>query len=228
MRVLIVEDEPNLGRQLRSTLEGAGYAVDLATDGEDGHYLGSTESYDAVILDLGLPEVDGLTVLDRWRKEARKMPVLVLTARDSWSDKVAGLDAGADDYLVKPFSSRELLARVRALLRRKERSSAAVERLAFGDVEVDFARQLCTRAGKRVALTAREFGVLELLAEHAGEPVSRERFLEIVWGYNAYPTTRTVDNQILSLRAKLEPEPGAPRFILTVHGVGYRLEMTTP
>ena len=99
MRILIVEDEPNLGRQLRSTLEGAGYAVDLATDGEDGHYLGSTENYDAVILDLGLPEVDGLTVLDRWRKEARKMPVLVLTARDSWSDKVAGLDAGADDYL---------------------------------------------------------------------------------------------------------------------------------
>ena len=99
MRVLIVEDEPNLGRQLRSTLEGAGYAVDLATDGEDGHYLGSTENYDAIILDLGLPEIDGLTVLDRWRKEGRKMPVLVLTARDSWSDKVAGLDAGADDYL---------------------------------------------------------------------------------------------------------------------------------
>ena len=103
MRVLIVEDEPNLGRQLRSTLEGAGYADDLATNGEDGHYLGSTESYDAVILDLGLPEIDGLTVLDRWRKEGRKMPVLVLTARDSWSDKVAGLDAGADDYLAKPI-----------------------------------------------------------------------------------------------------------------------------
>jgi two-component system OmpR family response regulator len=107
MRVLIVEDEPNLGRQLRSTLEGAGYAVDLATDGEDGHYLGSTETYDAVVLDLGLPEIDGLTVLDRWRKEGRKMPVLVLTARDSWSDKVAGLDAGADDYLAKPFTAQE-------------------------------------------------------------------------------------------------------------------------
>ena len=106
MRVLIVEDEPNLGRQLRSTLEGAGYAIDLATDGEDGHYLGSTESYDAVILDLGLPEIDGLTVLDRWRREGRKMPVLVLTARDSWSDKVAGLDAGADDYLAKPVPDR--------------------------------------------------------------------------------------------------------------------------
>ena len=118
MRVLIVEDEPNLGRQLRATLEGAGYAIDLATDGEDGHYLGSTETYDAIILDLGLPEVDGLTVLDRWRKEGIKVPVLVLTARDSWSDKVAGLDAGADDYLAKPFQTEELIARLRALIRR--------------------------------------------------------------------------------------------------------------
>ena len=111
MRILVVEDEPTLGRQLRATLEGAGYAVDLATDGEDGHYLGSTETYDAIILDLGLPEVDGLTVLDRWRKEGRDMPVLVLTARDSWSDKVAGLDAGADDYLAKPFQTEELIGR---------------------------------------------------------------------------------------------------------------------
>ena len=111
MRVLIVEDEPNLGRQLRSTLEGAGYAVDLATDGEDGLYLGQTENYDAVVLDLGLPEIDGLTVLDRWRKEGKTTPVLVLTARDSWSDKVAGLDAGADDYLAKPFALGELEAR---------------------------------------------------------------------------------------------------------------------
>ena len=118
MRVLIVEDEPNLGQQLKNTLEGAGYAVDLATDGEEGHFLGSTESYDAVVLDLGLPEVDGLTVLDRWRKEGRTHPVLVLTARDSWSDKVAGLDAGADDYVAKPFQSEELIARLRALIRR--------------------------------------------------------------------------------------------------------------
>ncbi|RYD46083.1 MAG: response regulator transcription factor, partial [Sphingomonadales bacterium] len=110
MRVLIVEDEPNLGRQLRATLEGAGYAIDLATDGEDGHFLGSTENYDAIVLDLGLPEVDGLTVLDRWRKEGKETPVLVLTARDSWSDKVAGLDAGADDYLAKPFQTEELIA----------------------------------------------------------------------------------------------------------------------
>ena len=140
MRVLIVEDEPNLGRQLRSTLEGAGYAVDLATDGEDGHYLGSTESYDAIILDLGLPEVDGLTVLDRWRKEGIKVPVLVLTARDSWSDKVAGLDAGADDYLAKPFQTEELIARLRALIRRA--SGNASSELNAGDIRLD------TRSGK--------------------------------------------------------------------------------
>ena len=114
-RLLIVEDEPSLGQQLRNTLEGAGYAVDLADDGEDGHFLGATESYDAVVLDLGLPTIDGLTVLDRWRKEGRSFPVLVLTARDSWSDKVAGLDAGADDYLAKPFQSEELIARLQAM-----------------------------------------------------------------------------------------------------------------
>ena len=141
MRVLIVEDEPNLGRQLRSTLEGAGYAVDLATDGEDGHYLGSTESYDAVILDLGLPEVDGLTVLDRWRKEGRRMPVLVLTARDSWSDKVAGLDAGADDYLAKPFQTEELIARLRALIRRAS-GNASSELIAVEVLVVDMLDQL--------------------------------------------------------------------------------------
>jgi len=118
MRLLIVEDEPTLGTQLKTTLEGAGYAVDLATDGEDGHYLGQTESYDAVILDLGLPVMDGLTVLDKWRKEGKTFPVLLLTARDSWSDKVAGLDSGADDYLAKPFQTEELIARLRALIRR--------------------------------------------------------------------------------------------------------------
>src|SRR6201986_3025370 len=135
MSVLIVEEEPNLGRHLRSTLEVAGYAVDLATDGEDGHYLGSTETYDAVILDLGLPEIDGLTVLDRWRKEGRIHPVLVLTARDSWSDKVAGLDAGADDYLAKPFQSEELIARLRALIRRAPGNASS--ELTAGDVRVD-------------------------------------------------------------------------------------------
>ena len=154
MRLLIVEDEPTLGRQLKSTLEGAGYAVDLATDGEDGHFLGSTENYDAVVLDLGLPEIDGLTVLDRWRKEGRDTPVLVLTARDSWSDKVAGLDAGADDYLAKPFQSEELIARLRALIRRS--SGNASSELIAGDVRLDTRSGKVTLAGEPVKLTARD------------------------------------------------------------------------
>ena len=155
MRILIVEDEPTLGQQLKSTLEGAGYAVDLSVDGEDGHYMGSTENYDAIILDLGLPEIDGLTVLDRWRKEGRKFPVLVLTARDSWSDKVAGLDAGADDYLAKPFQTEELIARLRALIRRA--SGNASSELNVGPVRLDTRSGRVTLYGQPVKLTAQEY-----------------------------------------------------------------------
>ena len=179
MRVLIVEDEPNLGRQLRSTLEGAGYAVDLATDGEDGHYLGSTESYDAVILDLGLPEIDGLTVLDRWRREGRKMPVLVLTARDSWSDKVAGLDAGADDYLAKPFQTEELIARLRALIRRS--SGNASSELIAGDIRLDTRSGKVTKSGEPVKLTAQEYKLLSYLMHHKGKVVSRTELIEHIY-----------------------------------------------
>jgi two-component system OmpR family response regulator len=180
MRVLIVEDEPNLGRQLRSTLEGAGYAVDLATDGEDGHYLGATESYDAVILDLGLPEVDGLTVLDRWRKEARKMPVLVLTARDSWSDKVAGLDAGADDYLAKPFQTEELIARLRALIRRS--SGNASSELNAGDIRLD------TRSGKVTKV------------------VSRTELIEHIYDQDFDRDSNTIEVFVTRIRKKLGPD----------------------
>jgi len=161
---LIVEDEPTLGAQLKNTLEGAGYAVDLATDGEDGHYLGSTESYDAVILDLGLPEIDGLTVLDRWRKEGKVMPVLVLTARDSWSDKVAGLDGGADDYMAKPFQTQELIARLRALIRRA--SGNASSELIAGDVRLDTRSGRVTLAGEPVKMTAQEYKLLSYLLHH--------------------------------------------------------------
>ena len=152
MRILIVEDEPNLLRQLKTGLESAGYAVDTATDGEEGLYLGNTEAYDAVILDLGLPEIDGLTVLDRWRKEGRIMPVLVLTARDSWSDKVAGLDAGADDYLAKPFQNEELIARLRALIRRA--AGKASSELTAGGVKLDTRSGRVSLDGEAVKLTA--------------------------------------------------------------------------
>jgi DNA-binding response OmpR family regulator len=175
-----------------------------------------------------MPRLDGFAVCREVRARAASLTILMLTAKGLVDDRVAGLDAGADDYLVKPFSTRELLARVRALLRRNQRCAATVERLRLGGAEIDFVRQQCERAGKRIALTAKEFAMLKLFAEEPSVPISRERFLEIVWGYHAFPTLRTVDNQILSLRAKLEPDPAHPIYITTVHGVGYRLEMTRP
>ena len=179
MRVLIVEDEPSLGQQLKSTLEGAGYAIDLATDGEEGHFLGSTENYDAIVLDLGLPEIDGLTVLDRWRKEGKTMPVLVLTARDSWSDKVAGLDAGADDYVAKPFQTEELIARLRALIRRA--SGNASSELIAGEVRLDTRSGKVTKAGNPVKLTAQEYKLLSYLLHHKGKVVSRTELIEHIY-----------------------------------------------
>lgn len=225
-RVLIIEDELPMRAALTDLLQAQGYRVMTAANGVDGLERALLEKPDLLLLDIMMPQLDGYSVCREVRRHAATLPILMLTAKGQVDDRVSGLDAGADDYLVKPFSNRELLARVRALLRRTERGGARVERIMFADAEVDFARQVCTRAGRRIALTAKEFGMLKLLAENPGAPVSRERFLETVWGYNAYPTTRTVDNQILSLRMKLEPEPAAPRFILTVHGVGYRLEMT--
>ena len=217
MRVLIVEDEPNLGRQLRSTLEGAGYAVDLATDGEDGHYLGSTESYDAVILDLGLPEVDGLTVLDRWRKEGRRMPVLVLTARDSWSDKVAGLDAGADDYLAKPFQTEELIARLRALIRRA--SGNASSELIAGDIRLDTRSGKVTKAGEPVKLTAQEYKLLSYLMHHKGKVVSRTELIEHIYDQDFDRDSNTIEVFVTRIRKKLGAD-----VITTIRGLGYSLE----
>src|SRR6476646_3628602 len=217
MRVLIVEDEPNLGRQLRSTLEGAGYAVDLATDGEDGHYLGSTENYDAVILDLGLPEIDGLTVLDRWRKEARKMPVLMLTARDSWSDKVAGLDAGADDYLAKPFQTEELIARLRALIRRS--SGNASSELIAGDIRLDTRSGKVTKAGEPVKLTAQEYKLLSYLMHHKGNVVSRTELIEHIYDQDFDRDSNTIEVFVTRIRKKLGAD-----VITTIRGLGYSLE----
>lgn len=179
MRILIVEDEPTLGQQLKSTLEQNGYAVDLSTDGEDGHFLGSTEEYDAVILDLGLPEIDGLTVLGMWRREGRKFPVLVLTARDSWSDKVAGLDAGADDYLAKPFQTEELIARLRALIRRASGNTSS--ELTAGDVRLDTRSGRVTLKGEPVKLTAQEYKLLSYLMHHKGKVVSRTELIEHIY-----------------------------------------------
>ena len=217
MRVLVVEDEPTLAKQLRTTLEGAGYAVDSAADGEDGHYLGSTENYDAVILDLGLPEVDGLTVLDRWRKEGRVTPVLVLTARDSWSDKVAGLDAGADDYLAKPFQTEELIARLRALIRRA--SGNASSELTAGGVRLDTRSGRVTLDGEPVKLTAQEFKLLSYLMHNKGKMVSRTELIEHIYDQDFDRDSNTIEVFITRIRKKLGAD-----IINTTRGLGYSLE----
>ena len=220
MRVLIVEDEPTLARQLKTALEDAGYAVDHAADGEDGHYLGSTESYDAVILDLGLPEVDGLTVLDRWRKEGRVTPVLLLTARDSWSDKVAGLDAGADDYLAKPFQTEELIARLRALIRRS--TGNASSELTAGDVRLDTRSGRVTLAGTPVKLTAQEFKLLSYLMHNKGKMVSRTELIEHIYDQDFDRDSNTIEVFITRIRKKLGAD-----VISTTRGLGYSLEDIT-
>jgi two-component system OmpR family response regulator len=217
MRVLVVEDEPNLLRQLRSALEGAGYAVDTASDGEDGHYLGSTESYDAVVLDLGLPEIDGLTVLDRWRKAGLTMPVLVLTARDSWSDKVAGLDAGADDYLAKPFQTEELIARLRALIRRA--AGQATSELTAGAVRLDSRSGRVTLGGEPVKLTAQEFKLLSYLMHHKGKVVSRTELIEHIYDQDFDRDSNTIEVFITRIRKKLGAD-----LISTTRGLGYSLD----
>jgi two-component system, OmpR family, response regulator len=217
MRVLVVEDEPNLLRQLRAALEGAGYAVDTANDGEDGHYLGSTESYDAVVLDLGLPELDGLTVLDRWRKAGLSMPVLVLTARDSWSDKVAGLDAGADDYLAKPFQTEELIARLRALIRRA--AGQATSELTAGGVRLDSRSGRVTLDGEPVKLTAQEFKLLSYLMHHKGKVVSRTELIEHIYDQDFDRDSNTIEVFITRIRKKLGAD-----LISTTRGLGYSLD----
>ena len=217
MRVLIVEDEPNLGQQLKNTLESAGYAIDLATDGEEGHYLGSNENYDAVVLDLGLPEIDGLTVLDRWRKEGKTMPVLVLTARDSWSDKVAGLDAGADDYVAKPFQTEELIARLRALIRRA--SGNASSELIAGDIRLDTRSGKVTRAGEAVKLTAQEYKLLSYLLHHKGKVVSRTELIEHIYDQDFDRDSNTIEVFVTRIRKKLGQD-----VITTIRGLGYSLE----
>jgi two-component system OmpR family response regulator len=219
MRVLIVEDEPTLARQIRETLEASGYAVDQATDGEEGHFLGSTESYDAIILDLGLPEMDGLTVLDKWRKGDMAVPVLVLTARDSWSDKVAGLDAGADDYLAKPFQMEELIARLRALIRRS--AGHASSELEAGDVRLDARSGRVTLKGTPVRLTAQEYKLLAYLMHHKGKVVSRTELIEHIYDQDFDRDSNTIEVFITRIRKKLGAD-----LIETIRGLGYSLNDT--
>ena len=224
-RILIIEDETPMRTALADVIEGEGYRALTAADGESGLQRAIDEKPDLILLDIMMPKLDGYEVCAELRRLANPVPILMLTAKGQIEDRVTGLDAGADDYLVKPFSTEELLARVRALLRRIQKPGHAPAKLKLGDVEIDLARQTATRGRKPIHLTAKEFAMLRLMAESPGEPVTRERFLDVVWGYAAFPTTRTVDNHIASLRAKIERDPDSPRWIKTVHGVGYKLEM---
>jgi DNA-binding response OmpR family regulator len=223
-RILIVEDELPMRTALQDVLAAEGYRVLTAADGAAGLERAVNEKPDLILLDIMMPVLDGYSVCAELRRLANPVPVLMLTAKGQVEDRVTGLDAGADDYLVKPFSTEELLARVRALLRRVRRGRRASDIVRLGDIRIDLAKQTAARGRKALHLTSKEFAMLRLMADAAGEPVSRERFLDVVWGYTAFPTTRTVDNHIASLRGKLELHPEAPRWIKTVHGVGYKLD----
>lgn len=225
MRLLVIEDETPMRTALVETLKAEGYRVLAAEDGISGLELACSEPFDLALLDVMMPGLDGFALCRELRKRGRTMPVLMLTAKGQVDDRVEGLDSGADDYLVKPFSLRELLARVRALLRRTERAQGVGSVLTIGSSIVDFGKNTLSRDGNVYPLSAKEAGMLHLLASHAGETVSREKFLDVVWGYNAYPSTRTVDNFIAALRAKLEADASQPAHLVTVRGVGYRLEL---
>lgn len=222
-KILLIEDEQALRRALQDALESNGYFVLLAADGETGLKLAENERPDLVILDVMLPGIDGFEVCIRLRAKGFSAPVLILTARSEEVDRVVGLEVGADDYIVKPFSTRELLARIKAHLRRSSNLvSMASNHFSFGDVDIDFEASEVSLKGKAVTLTSTEMTILKLLIDRKNEVVSREQIMNAVWGYESFPESRAVDTHILNLRHKLEPSTGKPRHILTVHGLGYK------
>ncbi len=217
MRLLVVEDDPKLADQLATALKDAGYVVDVASDGEEGHFLGETEPYDAVILDLGLPKMDGVTVLERWRNAGRTMPVLILTARDKWSDKVSGIDAGADDYVTKPFYTEEVLARLRALLRRS--AGHAQAELVCGPLHLDTRSGRVAVDGEPIKLTSLEYRLLAYLMHHKGRIVSRTELVEHLYDQDFDRDSNTIEVFVGRLRKKLGHD-----LIETRRGLGYIIE----
>jgi two-component system alkaline phosphatase synthesis response regulator PhoP len=221
-KILVVEDEPNMVVGLRDNFEFEGYEVLTARDGVEGLELALQESPDLVVLDVMMPRMSGLEVCKQLRAQRASIPIIMLTARGQEVDKVVGLELGADDYVTKPFSIRELLARVKAVLRRTSVVPKDQDQHSFGDVEVDLRRCREVRSGQALDVSSKEFELLKYFICHAGETLSRHQLLEDVWGYEHYPTTRTVDTHLVRLRQKLEPNPEQPQYFLTVHGTGYR------
>lgn len=225
-RILIIEDDISILSGLKDVLTFKNYEVFTATDGEAGYAEAKEKKLDLIILDIMLPKMDGFTLCRKLRDKGDMTPVLMLTARGEEPDKVQGLDYGADDYVIKPFSLPELLARIRALLRRQPGEDGArtpPDSLRIGDINLDFKKYEASRGESSLSLSPKEFGILRYLATRVGNVVSRDELLDEVWGYEQFPTTRTVDNHIAQLRSKIEKDPGNPKHLITVHGVGYRL-----
>ncbi len=218
MRLLLVEDDPNLLNQIKNALDEAGYSVDTANDGEEGHFLGDTEPYDAVILDLGLPKIDGLTVLEKWRNSKKSFPVLILTARDGWSEKVSGFDAGADDYVTKPFQMEELLARLRALIRRSAGHSTSD--IEFGSIKLDTKSNRVFVNGTKIKLTSHEYKIIEYFLHHQDKVISRTELIEHIYDQDFDRDSNTIEVFIGRLRKKL-----GINAIRTERGYGYRLSL---
>lgn len=223
MRVLVIEDEPQMRSMLADNLEFEGYRVTAVTSGEEALAAVSSRPFALLLLDVMLPGINGFEVCQRLRARGQHVPIVVLTARTEEQDRIRGLDLGADDYVSKPFSMKELLARVRALVRRDDWHSPGPDEFTLGDVVVRPRQRLVLRKGRRVPLSAREFELLRYLFAHRNEVVSREQLLRDVWGYHQASVTRTVDNYVAKLRNHIEPRPHEPRYIITVHGSGYQL-----
>jgi DNA-binding response OmpR family regulator len=221
-RILIVEDEPAMVAGLRDNFEYEGYEVVSAADGVEGLDKALSDDPDLVVLDVMMPRMSGLDVCKQLKAKRPSVPIIMLTARGQEIDKVVGLELGADDYVTKPFSIRELMARVKAVLRRASPQGFAAEVYRFSDIEVNIRSNEVRRSGEAVELSAKEFALLAYFCAHPAETLSRDRLLDAVWGYENYPNTRTVDTHIVHLRQKLEPNPEEPRLILTVHGSGYK------
>jgi two-component system alkaline phosphatase synthesis response regulator PhoP len=223
-RILVIEDEPQMLLGLRDNLELEGYEVQTASDGEEGITKAGSFNPDLVILDVMLPKKNGFDVCRELRTRSTSLPIVMLTARSAETDKVLGLELGADDYVTKPFSITELLARVRAVLRRAgtQRQAGTADLVHIGDIEIDFKLHQARRGNSRIEFTAREFDLLRYFVQHTGRVVTREQILNEVWGYEEFPTTRTIDNFVAKLRQKIERAPHAPEHILTIHGSGYK------
>lgn len=221
-KVLIIEDEPNMVLGLKDSCEYEGYEVSVAHDGKEGLEKASTEKPDIILLDVMLPLMSGIDVCRTLRTRGIETPILMLTARGQEIDKVVGLEVGADDYVTKPFSIKELLARIRAHLRRATKQVVNIDSFTFGDVELNFRKYTARKGGRALDLSAREFEILRYLIRRRGEIVTRDQLLDEVWGYDSTPVTRTVDNHIAKLRQKIEQDPAEPQHIITVHRLGYR------